>query len=182
MQVKLSDFIIILLFGIFSFLPPLPYWSSLQWGEVNASTENVRSPPDSPIPKEGLRLTQNNNVRISIGSHKRKSTARVSGVEVTVRPDVITSSERFVIMVYAVDGSNHSQLDGEAEYLGSYAWFSPVAPGESIKFFVNIPKNFHMDSIDPAATFELEIRLEPTAPEKSLKQSVLTVLGAELVW
>ena len=54
MQTQSSVLIILLPVGIFSFLPPLPHWSTIQWGEVNASSEHVQSNPDGMIPTAGL--------------------------------------------------------------------------------------------------------------------------------
>lgn len=180
MKLQLSTVMSLLLTGVISIIPH-PNGDTFRWGEVVAATQQMQSAPGKTIPGNGLKLTQNKSVRLNLARSKNNIAAQLKGVEITVRPDTITRNERFVIMVYKIDATQ-SQSDTKKTYLGSYAFFAPVVTGQLVKFFVTVPQDIQQEKRKADDAFDIEIRLEPVSSDKSLKQSQLTVLDAEMVW
>lgn len=154
--------------------------SEIQESEVHIESE---SPPKGVVyTKKGSQIvTGNHNVRLSVKTPDKKSTKKPAGIEITIQPDSLTTSERFTIMVFAVDSTEKKVSQSGEEYLGSHTFFAPIKIGHPFTFFVKPPKKLELTDMQGGVTLDIEIRLEPITPKKSLKRAALTVLSARFI-
>ncbi|MGB5984118.1 MAG: hypothetical protein WBG37_02355 [Desulfobacterales bacterium] len=113
-----------------------------------------------------------------------QNTARSHGtarIALTLRPEPIGTSQRYVIQVFAVGLTGDAGLESAEEYLGSYTAFAPQVTEQPITLMVRAPKRVKAGGWAGKQTIEIEVRLEPVSPETPLKEAVVSVIDARVV-
>jgi hypothetical protein len=91
-------------------------------------------------------------------------------LELTVRPDRTSSSERYLVTVVELCGTPE-----EEKPLGSFSFFPPPSKGKTRTFLVPAPS-----CAAPGTTARIKLQMIPAEPGDTLKTSAVSILNARI--